>query len=343
LHFAPDGHVAHFEYITAVARTELCRLLARLDLPLGLGASPEFEEYIRTAHNPRFERVSKTTTTSDIDAYFLSKVDEVKSLLSEASCVCLTSDICNANAKEDYLSVVMHFVTIDWELEKKIIGFRFIDCSHSGVNIAERISLVLAKYDLASKVLSVILDNASAMDDLTPSLSSYVGSTLLHQRCACHIINLIVKYGIKCLKLYLEDFRTAISFLNSFNQRIASFKSFCLAARVRPRKFGLDMDVRWNSTYLMLKHLLPYKDTFSMFIHTNYRGGTLLTPDHWYVVEHILQFLEHFYLSTVSLSDIYYPTAPLMMHVIIKIIDHLNQFENDSLLRDVIVPMNQIS
>jgi hypothetical protein len=179
------------------------------------------------------------------------------------------------------------------------------------------------------------------MDYLTPSLSSYVGSTLLHQRCACHIINLIVKSGLKRLKMYLEDFRITISFLNSSNQCITSFKSFCLAARVRPRKFGLDMDVRWNSTYLMFKHILPYKDTFSMFIHTNYRGasGTLLTPDHWYVVEYILQFLEQFYLSTLSLSDIYYPTAPLMMHVIIEIADHLNQFEIDSLLRDVIVPM----
>jgi hypothetical protein len=65
----------------------------------------------------------------------------------------------------------------------------------------------------------------------------------------------------------------------------------------------------------------------------------LLTPDHWYVAEHILQFLEQFYLSTVSLSGIYYPTAPLMMHVIIEIANHLNQFKNDSLLRDVIVPM----
>jgi hypothetical protein len=74
----------------------------------------------------------------------------------------------------------------------------------------------------------------------------------------------------------------------------------------------------------MLKHLLPYKDTFSVFIHTNYRGasGILLTPDHWYVVEHIMQFLEQFYLSTVSLSGIYYPTAPLMMHVITEIADH---------------------
>jgi hypothetical protein len=65
----------------------------------------------------------------------------------------------------------------------------------------------------------------------------------------------------------------------------------------------------------------------------------LLTSDHWYVDEHILQFLEQFYLSTVSLSGIYYPTAPLMMHVIIEIADYLNQFENDNLLRDVIVPM----
>jgi hypothetical protein len=163
-----------------------------------------------------------------------------------------------------------------------------IDCSHFIVNIAERISLVLAEYDLTSKVLSVTLDNASAMDHLTPYVSSYVGSTLLHQRCACHIINLIVKCGLKCLKLYLEDSRTTISFLNSSNQCIASFKSFCLATGVHPHKFGVYMDVKWNSTYLMLKHLLPYNDTFSMFIHTNYRVGILLTPDHWYVAEHIL-------------------------------------------------------
>jgi hypothetical protein len=113
LHFAPDGRVAHFEYSSAVARTELRHLVARFDLTLGFGVSPEFEEYIRIAHNHRFERVSRTTTTSDIDAYFLTKVDEVNSLLSDASCVCLTSDIWSDNAKKDYLSVVVHFVTAD--------------------------------------------------------------------------------------------------------------------------------------------------------------------------------------------------------------------------------------
>jgi hypothetical protein len=148
------------------------------------------------------------------------------------------------------------------------------------------------------------------MDILRPKFSRYVSTLLLHQRCACHIINLIVKSGLKRLKTYLEDFRTAISFLNASNQRIAAYKSYCVAMGVRSHKFGLDMNVRWNSTYLMLKHAIPYKSTFLMFIHTHYaqevgqddQSQTLLTPAHWDIGEKILHFLELFYDCTCNLS-----------------------------------------
>jgi hypothetical protein len=70
---------------------------------------------------------------------------------------------------------------------------------------------------------------------------------------------MIVKFALDVIKKYLEAFRTAISFINSSNQRIATFKRYYIAVNVRPIKFGLDMDVRWSSTYLMLKHLVPYK------------------------------------------------------------------------------------
>jgi hypothetical protein len=73
-----------------------------------------------------------------------------------------------------------------------------------------------------------------------------------------------VKSGLKRLKNYLDDFRTAITFLNASKQHIAVFKSFCLSLGVPPRKFGVDMDIRWNSTYLMFKHLVPYRSTFSV-------------------------------------------------------------------------------
>jgi hypothetical protein len=155
---------------------------------------------------------------------------------------------------------------------KKLIGLRLIDISHSGSNIVERVGNVLDEWSLTDKIFSFTLDNAStnasAMTFLTPKFSGYVSSIFLHQRCACHIINLIVKSG---LKPYIEAFRVAISFLNSSNQRIAAYKSYCIAMGVRPRKFGLDIDVRWNSTYLMLKHLVPYKSIFPVFMDTYYK------------------------------------------------------------------------
>src|SRR6266511_4292516 len=95
-------------------------------------------------------------------------------------------------------------------LKKMLIGLRLIDVSHSGSNIAKRVGMVLDEWSLTDKIFSFTLDNASsnasAMTFLTPKFSGYVGSVFLHQRCACHIINLIVKSGLKHLKTYIEAF-----------------------------------------------------------------------------------------------------------------------------------------
>ena len=270
------------------------------------------------------------------------------SVLPTTSSVALTSYIWSGNAKEDYISVVCHYVNADWELQKRVIGLRLIEVRHTGQNIAERIGVVVEEFCLVDKIFSVTLDNASsnskAMDTLTPLFAGYLGPdpssnyTLMHQRCACHIINLIVKSGMKRLKPFLEDFRTAINFLNASNSRIATFKEYCLARGVRPRKFGLDMDVRWNSTYLMLKHLVPYKTVFSVFINSHYESQ-LLPPNHWYVAEKILEFLELYYDSTVVLSGVYYPTSPLVLHHILEIASHLKACERDLNLRTIVFPM----
>ena len=76
--------------------------------------------------------------------------------------------------------MVAHFVNSNWQLEKKIIGLRLIDVSHSGENIAERLLAVLE-----DKVFAITLDNASAnsnwimpllitLERLSPRLAAYV-------------------------------------------------------------------------------------------------------------------------------------------------------------------------
>ena len=113
----PDGSVHHWEYNTDNARKELCRFIARADLTLNIGESPTFEEYIQQAHNPRFSSVSRQTTTRDMVKYYQECRGNLKNLLETCTfSVALTSDIWAGRAREDYLSVVAHFVNNDWEL-----------------------------------------------------------------------------------------------------------------------------------------------------------------------------------------------------------------------------------
>ena len=134
----------------------------------------------------------------------------------------------------------------DWELHKRVIGFRLIEVKHTSENIGQKVASMVEEFGSIDKVFAVTLDNASSnskdMESLAPMFSGYLGSfatltkddpnkckyLLMHQRCACHIINLIVKYGLNWLKPFTEDIRTVINFLNSSNHRIALFKKYIL-------------------------------------------------------------------------------------------------------------------
>jgi hypothetical protein len=267
-------------------------LIARLDLPISFGESNAFQEYITRAHNPRFIKSSRQTTARDLIRLFNDRAGQLIEVLKFVSSVALTSDIWSGKAKEDYISVVTSVV----------------------LNIVEHVATVADDYEISDNFFAIVLDNASSnktvMYHLKLVFYGYIGHLIhsdastdecssevfLHQRCACHIINLIMKCGLKCLKHHVDDFRTAITFLNASNERIAAYKQYCLSVGIRPRKFGVDMDVRWNSTFLMLKHLVPYRGTFSVWIKTNHSckedGFVLLNDDHWYIAENMLSFFK---------------------------------------------------
>nr|ABA95642.1 hAT family dimerisation domain containing protein [Oryza sativa Japonica Group] len=136
----PDGTVRTWEYDPMVARENLARLIARQDLPLNFGESPAFENYIKNSHNPRFQAVSRQTTTRDLKNVYDKGYESLKELFSTCTfSVSVTSDIWSSRAKEDYLSVVVHFIDDDWQMQKRVLGLRLIDVSHTGENIAERI------------------------------------------------------------------------------------------------------------------------------------------------------------------------------------------------------------
>jgi hypothetical protein len=119
LAFNANG-LANWKYDPMIARTELCRLIARLDLPLGIGETRAWSDYIKNAHNPLFKSVSRQTTTRDLAKLYAEQREMLmKDVLPAASSVSLTSDIWSGNAKEEYISIVCHYVNKEWEIEKR--------------------------------------------------------------------------------------------------------------------------------------------------------------------------------------------------------------------------------
>jgi hypothetical protein len=118
LNYNSDGYVRNWDYNSDVTHIELYRLIARLDLPLGIGAYDAFVEYIRRAHNPRYNLVCRQTTTTDFVKHFNQTRTLMMECLSACTSIAIISDIWNDNAKEDYLNMVAHFVNSNWELEK---------------------------------------------------------------------------------------------------------------------------------------------------------------------------------------------------------------------------------
>jgi hypothetical protein len=72
--------------------------------------------------------------------------------------------------------------------------------SHTGTAIANHILEVVIDFEIKNKIICITLYNASsntkAIEFLTPQLQSYIVGYVIHQRCVCHIINLVVQDGI---------------------------------------------------------------------------------------------------------------------------------------------------
>lgn len=159
-----------------------CHMIARLDLPLGIGAYDAFVDYTKHAHNPRFISICRQTTTRNGFKLFNNTHTFLIDYFNACSTIAILYDICNGYTKEDYLSMVSHFVNSNQGLEKRSIGLHLIDVSHSGPNIVERVGLLLDEWKLTDKIFTFTLENASSsansnsMTSLTHEFVGYFNS-----------------------------------------------------------------------------------------------------------------------------------------------------------------------
>jgi len=134
-------------------------------------------------------------------------------------------------------------------------------------------------------------------------------------------LNLIVQESLKVLGNALDQIRTSTKYVRGSEVRMIKFKQCCERFTDIDTSCGLCLDVptRWNSTYLMLKSVLKYRQVFLnlLLIDESYEFCPL--KEEWERAEKICRFLMPFYDITCLISTTSYPTSNLYFLQVCKI------------------------
>ncbi|XP_073222521.1 zinc finger BED domain-containing protein RICESLEEPER 2-like [Cicer arietinum] len=121
-------------------------------------------------------------------------------------------------------------------------------------------------------VSTVTVDNASSIDVAVRLLKKKIIKNMngllldvafFHMRCCAHILNLVVTKGLKDFDSLISSIQNVVRFVRSSQHKNAKFKEYIEFTGIASNKLlCLDVQTRWNSTYLMLEAVVKFKPAF---------------------------------------------------------------------------------
>ena len=144
----------------------------------------------------------------------------IDSLTNLNTRVSLISDIWTASVGSmSFIAVTAHYIDNDWQLNKCIIAFHAFDFPHSRHQILNIIYQTVYNFRIQNKIISITFDNACnnnvAVGLLKDSFHPILNGRLLHIRCACHILKILVQSSMTMLQDVIQKIRNAISFIHA--------------------------------------------------------------------------------------------------------------------------------
>ena len=156
-------------------------------------------------------------------------------------------------------------------MKKKILSYKCIVYPHDGETLFAFIKELILEWNIDSKLVSMVVDNAGANDVMVRLLKRWLREKSLllssgkffHVRCSAHILNLIVQDGLDVIGSCIEKVRESVRFWTATTKRRQKFEEIARQAHVEcTKELALDCKTRWNSTYLMLSIAIKYQNVF---------------------------------------------------------------------------------
>lgn len=134
---------------------------------------------------------------------------------------------------------------------------------------------------------------------------------LFHCPCAPHVFNLMVQDALLKMKSVVNNIRESVQYTRSSQSRGEKFQEIINQVGCFGKKPSIDVQTRWNSTYLMLQSAIPFRSAFDALGQQDKDYEFSPTPTEWKMADAACSLLKVFYKATTHLSGSKYPTSHL--------------------------------
>ncbi|GKA74322.1 zinc finger BED domain-containing protein RICESLEEPER 2 [Tanacetum coccineum] len=271
------GTLQNWKYDEKAIKSSLIELIVLAKLPFKFVEHPAFIKYSKNLQ-PKYNLPSRHTISRDVAKFYLEEKEKlVKFLGNPNHTIHLTTDTWTSTCQKiNYMVITAHFIDDDWVMHKRVINFKCIN-SHRGEDIGRHL----------------------------PSM--YDNGKYFHIRCMAHIINLVVKDGLKVHPNEVETIGSRLRFLIA------------------------ECPTRWNSTYDMLKSAIDLQDAFYNYSmkNTSFSRDLNAIPRRtdFDVCQKVCDFLEKFKEKMELVSTQSSHVAHLFYSEILDIDKHLHEWE----------------
>uniref|UniRef100_A0A2N9G9L2 HAT C-terminal dimerisation domain-containing protein n=1 Tax=Fagus sylvatica TaxID=28930 RepID=A0A2N9G9L2_FAGSY len=163
----------------------------------------------------------------------------------------------------------------------------------------------------------VTMDNCSTNDaviniiiDKLQRSSLVMRGSMLHMRCAAHVLNLIVQDGLSVIRPCIEKVRDSVGFWTASTKRRQRFEETRQQLHIEcTKELALNCKTRWNSTYLVLSVPIEYQDVFFCLKQRESTYNCMPSEEDWEIASDICQRLSLFYKVIEVCSESAFSTS----------------------------------
>lgn len=289
----------------------LVKLIAFNRLPFSFSSSPAFKTFMK-----EIEPGYKCPCSQTILRRLRVLEDELKSKIQHTLQLCefiaLDTDCWTSRSQEGYMNVNAHILNNVWEPQIFTLSIQELSERHTAENLADSLQNVAAEWQIDTKIVAIVHDNASNIVAAVNSMMNVESSS----SCAAHTINLAVRDALK------EDGISAV--LAKGSKIVSHFHHSVIASQVLAktqeqlglpqRKLIQSVRTRWNSDLHMVERLVENRGAITAVLGdrtviTHLQAKNLeINEDEWNMLQNLIPVLKPLELSSTVLSG-----APLSM------------------------------